>query len=241
LNKRAFTLIELLVVISIIALLIALLLPSLGSARESARRSICKSNLRQLGIAHQSFATDNDGTLTLGSTASHQSNYFIYSAGVRIFMPLHEGRYFDAPEAWYCPTVQGNSYGTFNGANNLWPPGNPTTATRSAFGSRVTFDLIGGGTQSADGWSAGQVDANGIAPDAVNINKIVDQVIMADWVSTPNHVPARHETGVNALRLDGSAEYKGLELFADSLDAIPQATFSPLWNPLFDEIFVKLD
>lgn len=76
-RRRGFTLIELLVVIAIIAVLIALLLPAVQQAREAARRTQCKNNMKQLGLAmhnyHDTFRVFPPGWIAVDPATNAQS------------------------------------------------------------------------------------------------------------------------------------------------------------------------
>ncbi|MCG3181027.1 MAG: hypothetical protein BIFFINMI_03394 [Phycisphaerae bacterium] len=65
-TKHAFTLIELMVIVAILAVLISILLPSMERARAITRRTMCMSNLRQIGVAIYAYADDYKDTIPFG-------------------------------------------------------------------------------------------------------------------------------------------------------------------------------
>lgn len=86
--RRGFTLIELLVVIAIIAILVALLLPAVQQAREAARRTSCKNNLKQMGLAFHNYH-DSHSSFPIGNTAvvAGRGTYWTAQA---MLMPFYE-------------------------------------------------------------------------------------------------------------------------------------------------------
>ncbi len=92
--RRAFTLVELLIVIAIIAILAALLLPALASAKEKSKRIACISNLRQLGIAIHTYASDWNGKIPYGPKAppfSNPSDFYPSTGAPTSLISLQDG------------------------------------------------------------------------------------------------------------------------------------------------------
>jgi prepilin-type N-terminal cleavage/methylation domain-containing protein/prepilin-type processing-associated H-X9-DG protein len=74
-KAKGFTLIELLVVIAIIAILMAILIPVMRKIKESAREVICRSNLRNVGLAVLMYLDENDDTMPHSRQANRYEWY----------------------------------------------------------------------------------------------------------------------------------------------------------------------
>ena len=111
--KGAFTLIELLVVIAIIAVLAALLLPAIGRAQAGSRDALCKSNLKQIGLAQFLHAEDNDGLFTPRFEPGVYSN--LWQAALEPYLQEGDraklGTVISCPERRKPQTANESSYG----------------------------------------------------------------------------------------------------------------------------------
>lgn len=115
-QRSGFTLIELLVVIAIIAILIALLLPAVQQAREAARRTACRNNLKQYGLAMHNFhdVFNHFPYATRNRTAGDGWRYQEEHVGFSLFPYFDQSPWIDAataiqpnngselPREWWC-------------------------------------------------------------------------------------------------------------------------------------------
>jgi prepilin-type N-terminal cleavage/methylation domain-containing protein/prepilin-type processing-associated H-X9-DG protein len=100
-RSRGFTLIELLVVIAIISILASMIFPAFGRAREQARKSVCASNLRQIGMGVLQYTQDWDELYPIG--------YNCYDMGKPAdrYVSVVLNPYIKSTQIWDCPSWTG--------------------------------------------------------------------------------------------------------------------------------------
>ncbi|MEM8947098.1 MAG: DUF1559 domain-containing protein [Planctomycetota bacterium] len=111
--RIGFTLVELLVVIAIIGVLVALLLPAVQAAREAARRTQCKNNLKQIGLALHNIH-DSEGALPQGVYGDPRDNATDNSQGLswmtRILPHIEQQARFDQIAEFVPPGFTGSAW-----------------------------------------------------------------------------------------------------------------------------------
>ena len=189
-RRKGFTLIELLVVIAIIAILAAILFPVFAKAREKARQSSCASNLKQIGLAINTYTQDYDETLPEGSAGRAAGAPYIALPGCS-YAPLamRLEAYTKNRQIFICPSASGITC-----AHHVIPGYEQSytqnyTLTGSGGVALATVDDVSGTTLLSDGSHRGLYGAS----PGVDYN--------------PPFVTYRHSDGSNVEYVDGHVKW----------------------------------
>ncbi|MEI6501189.1 MAG: DUF1559 domain-containing protein [Armatimonadota bacterium] len=205
-RKTGFTLIELLVVIAIIAILASILFPVFARARGKARQSSCLSNLKQIGLAFMSYASDYDDLLpAFGPSKANWTYGWYQDASYMQQFQITFGAlnpYIKNGQIWFCQDDPFKSYAQSNGG---WGANKDASAGRVSYAFCTQWDTLNGSTDPfCPAWNAATdiVGTSNLSPSEQNV--MCDNGLFID--AAPNNQGA-HNGGSNFLYLDGHVKW----------------------------------
>ncbi|MGN6367859.1 MAG: prepilin-type N-terminal cleavage/methylation domain-containing protein [Phycisphaerae bacterium] len=240
-----FTLIELLVVVAIIAVLIAILIPSLSKARDRAKIASCLSNLRQMSIAYQMYASDAnnghnvyDNNKMAGAFWMYQIQPYVGANNLRNLGltqttagPL-AGNVFVCPAGNLMPAVQNPSGGTryqWGDATHGWD----TTPDTGWWDKAVVTEVRGtGNAKNPDGLQGYSISAKSVqvmgSGSATKFIGYKGSYGINDWVDVHQGNPGTKPPGfTQAMNLYSQIEQPQLTpLFIDAIWPENDVSFS---------------
>jgi prepilin-type N-terminal cleavage/methylation domain-containing protein len=196
-QRRGFTLIELLVVIAIIGILASMLLPVFAQARESARRAVCTSNLRQIGMALQMYATDHSERVPSPGASGREwaAQVLPYIGSTQIFVCPSDTR--SAGE----PTIGGTGQAPLSyGWNSLFISQN-THGSVSPDGGPLSLNSVSMPTETIMAFDY----LNTNAPDEAQVTLPAH---LDTGAANDTRVRAKHLEGFMALFADGHIKFR---------------------------------
>jgi prepilin-type N-terminal cleavage/methylation domain-containing protein/prepilin-type processing-associated H-X9-DG protein len=211
-RRGAFTLIEMLVVIAIIALIASMIIPAVNSGLSRAKSASCRSNLRQLGLGFQMYASDYQGRIPFQQKDSGTTWHVEVAPYLEGFTnaDFYDLAQVDSrpPGVFACPsskaTIRSGNYSDY-GMNYMVNDYGPTQSVPQRMLEQIPVSQVM------------------LLADAVNCGRR-----LSPYSPNGNMDPRHSKKYINVLYVDGHVSSGTVEELVDDIDGDPRAT--PPWG-----------